>query len=600
MLLITVIIFYLISIDGYPNNYGLYFSNSSVFSKIGYDIIGKNTKKNPSKSIQNNNVNANHNNKVEDILEQNVVENVIQNLMEATKENNNNINLPISTSNKKNEIAKTNEVNVDTVNVNIKPNNVNSTNNLNIVQKINATSPLTTDGPKEPLVNASEAIMNFNSLLWETLFDLEMNCESKQSFSLTVHRMINILTTKIEGKDLPMNIFSVTQMNTGYNKLMKISFIILVYLKYILLDFNYDITLRSTVKKILNSFNCYLVALIEHYILTKGEKDMNVNNCGEFGKEFIDKYTKILKIHKNKRNNTHQNPVNYGIALNKNCEIVINHIKQMSNSYFKIGYFKPIHNICFEFFRLLDSYTSYQIANLVINNVLYFVVHNSINEKKNNSISNKTIIFNPSSLLNLYGFNNGNIKPPFLPPCSDDTFTLVLDLDETLVHFFYTPSGGAFLIRPGCFDFLREISKIYDIAIFTAAMKDYADNILDILDPDKNLIKYRLYRHHTSISGMCFVKDLSKLGRDLKRIIIIDNLVDNFKLQPNNGLGIKTWLEEMKDNQLGDLGNLLKEIVEKKPNDVRTVIKKIKEEANKRIKKNNGNPYKNLSIDKYI
>ena len=56
----------------------------------------------------------------------------------------------------------------------------------------------------------------------------------------------------------------------------------------------------------------------------------------------------------------------------------------------------------------------------------------------------------------------------------------------------------------------------------------------------------------------------------------------------------------MKDNQLGDLANLLKEIVEKKPNDVRTVIKKIKEEANKRIKKNNGNPYKNLSIDKYI
>ena len=144
------------------------------------------------------------------------------------------------------------------------------------------------------------------------------------------------------------------------------------------------------------------------------------------------------------------------------------------------------------------------------------------------------------------------------------------------------------------------MSKIYDIAIFTAAMKDYADNILDIIDPDKSLIKYRLYRHHTSISGMCFVKDLSKLGRDMKRIIIIDNLVDNFKLQPNNGLGIKTWLEEMKDNQLNDLGNLLKEIVNRKPSDVRTVLKKIKEEANRRIKKNLPNPYKNLPIDKYF
>ena len=83
-------------------------------------------------------------------------------------------------------------------------------------------------------------------------------------------------------------------------------------------------------------------------------------------------------------------------------------------------------------------------------------------------------------------------------------------------------------------------------------------------------------------------------------LIIIDNLVDNFKLQPNNGLGIKTWLEEMKDNQLNDLGNLLKEIVNRKPSDVRTVLKKIKEEANRRIKKNLPNPYKNLPIDKYF
>lgn len=521
------------------------------------------------------------------MLQQNVVENVIHNLMEATKENTNNMNLPISTNQKVSQ-SKVNEYNVDTVNVNM--NNQNNDNASNSV----------TDDNKDNLVTASETIMAYNSLIWETLFDFEINCESKQNFSVSLHKMINLLSGKLETKDLQLNIFNIAQLNTGYNKLIKISFIILVYLKYILLDFNYDVTLRSNVKKILNSLNGYLLSLLDHFVLIKGDKDLTVNSCGQIQKDFIDKYNKICKIHKLKKSNAHLNPVNYGITLNKNCEIVTNHIKQMSNNYFKIGYFKPIHNICFEFFRLIDSYTSFQIANLVVNNVLFFVIHNNPNEKKNNAVSNKSIIFNPTSLLSLYGFNTANVQTPFLPPCTDDVYTLVLDLDETLVHFFYTPSGGTFLIRPGCFEFLKEMSKIYDIAIFTAAMKDYADNILDIIDPDKSLIKYRLYRHHTSISGMCFVKDLSKLGRDMKRIIIIDNLVDNFKLQPNNGLGIKTWLEEMKDNQLNDLGNLLKEIVNRKPSDVRTVLKKIKEEANRRIKKNLPNPYKNLPIDKYF
>jgi TFIIF-interacting CTD phosphatase-like protein len=131
-------------------------------------------------------------------------------------------------------------------------------------------------------------------------------------------------------------------------------------------------------------------------------------------------------------------------------------------------------------------------------------------------------------------------------------------------------------------------------------MQDYADGILNKLDPDKKYIKHRLYRQHTSITGMSFVKDLSKLGRDLNRVIIIDNLIDNFKLQPNNGLGIKTWLDEMNDCQLNDIGLFLKNLIEKKPYDVRTIISKVKDEVSKREKKNNLNPYRNLSIDKYI
>ena len=181
-----------------------------------------------------------------------------------------------------------------------------------------------------------------------------------------------------------------------------------------------------------------------------------------------------------------------------------------------------------------------------------------------------------------------NVQSPFLkklpPEIESSTYTLVLDLDETLVHFFYTPSGGTFLIRPFCLHFLEEMSKIFEIIIFTAALKDYADSILDILDPNKLLINYRLYRHHTSLSGITFCKDLSKIGRDLNKTLIVDNLADNFKLQPNNGIPISTWIDDMKDTQLNDLGKIFKNLIAKKPNDIRPIIKKFKEDINKYFK----------------
>jgi len=53
------------------------------------------------------------------------------------------------------------------------------------------------------------------------------------------------------------------------------------------------------------------------------------------------------------------------------------------------------------------------------------------------------------------------------------TYTLVLDLDETLIHYFEmggSDGGGHFLIRPYAQKFLREMSQLYEVVIFTAAM----------------------------------------------------------------------------------------------------------------------------------
>ena len=44
---------------------------------------------------------------------------------------------------------------------------------------------------------------------------------------------------------------------------------------------------------------------------------------------------------------------------------------------------------------------------------------------------------------------------------------MVLDLDETLVHF--VAKEKKFKLRPGCIQFLRDMSKYFEVVIFTAA-----------------------------------------------------------------------------------------------------------------------------------
>lgn len=70
-------------------------------------------------------------------------------------------------------------------------------------------------------------------------------------------------------------------------------------------------------------------------------------------------------------------------------------------------------------------------------------------------------------------------------------------------------------------------------------------------------IAYRLYRQHTSQNGPFLVKDLSLLGRDMSKTIIIDNISDNFVSQPDNGIFISTWYDDANDNYLSEITPLL-------------------------------------------
>lgn len=147
-----------------------------------------------------------------------------------------------------------------------------------------------------------------------------------------------------------------------------------------------------------------------------------------------------------------------------------------------------------------------------------------------------------------------------LPPMrGDKEYTLVLDLDETLIHFEEKPDGSSqFLIRPFAQNFLKQVSEHFEVVIFTAALQDYADYILDRMDTE-NCISYRLYRQHTNLEkkSNVYQKDLSRIGRELSRTLIVDNNAENFQLQPDNGIYIKSWYDDPNDRALSQLAPLL-------------------------------------------
>jgi CTD small phosphatase-like protein 2 len=173
------------------------------------------------------------------------------------------------------------------------------------------------------------------------------------------------------------------------------------------------------------------------------------------------------------------------------------------------------------------------------------------------------------------------VKPrveTFLPPLPSEhrtKYTLVLDLDETLVHSssdLANPNTSTIQVRPGAPEFIDEMADYYELVIFTAGTKDYADWALPFVDP-KGRISHRLYREHAVQKGPVFVKDVSKLGRDLRKVIIIDNIVENFQLQPENGIFINTWEGDINDTTLYKLAPVLKQIVVQKILDVRIALR---------------------------
>ena len=168
--------------------------------------------------------------------------------------------------------------------------------------------------------------------------------------------------------------------------------------------------------------------------------------------------------------------------------------------------------------------------------------------------------------------------------------TLVLDLDETLVH---SSTESPFpnrknivlnlkiknldykiyaIVRPYLDFFLKEMSYYFNLYIFTASMSQYSKALLDIIDKNKLIIK-TFSREHCKYKYGIYFKDLNIFDVDYKDIIIIDNNPTSYALNKSNGIPIQSWIDDPNDNELIKLIPLLKYLAN--VDDVRPIIKKI-------------------------
>ena len=388
-------------------------------------------------------------------------------------------------------------------------------------------------------------------------------------------------------------------LNKSNNNNLKNSkyYIFYIIKEYFILQmiFFYTIILISLIKKEKNIFQSgihsisfyfhqniiiFIYIIFSNFNLNKNKSNENLDKCINIlneNKTWLDKnnYKKYIRTN---------NSLSKQIIINliKQIKLGMKNQPEMSKANIKL-----INSISDFLFSLLVNYNKSKIISLFSE------------LKSNSSINDLFKKLNFDKILSHYSDINtinetDNItndisleieeppKSPYLGPISSKyIYTLVLDLDETLVHYVSDNDSAYIQIRPGAEEFIKELAEFYEIIIFTAALQNYADLIISGLDPD-GVVSDKLYRQHTINIGNSYIKDLDKLGRDIKKVIIIDNISENFSQQPQNGLNICDFEGNEYDEELKYLKDDLIKLAKLKPNDVRLYLKDIQKKMDER------------------
>ena len=140
-------------------------------------------------------------------------------------------------------------------------------------------------------------------------------------------------------------------------------------------------------------------------------------------------------------------------------------------------------------------------------------------------------------------------------PCNDAEDEELTDDDSKDLSAVKVLNKVGIFLRPGVNFFLETASKYFEIGVFTASVPEYADAVINYLDPENKFIKFRLYRDNCiNVGDLLRVKNLNILKNvPLKKIILVDNNMYSFAPQLSNGILINSFINDKNDSELSNL-----------------------------------------------
>ena len=225
-----------------------------------------------------------------------------------------------------------------------------------------------------------------------------------------------------------------------------------------------------------------------------------------------------------------------------------------------------LQNLINEYYLDIKQNTSLNYEDYVVNNLTIVCVLSKLAES--------------IKLKNLFQYKLTEEEKYAVENFDKNKKILFLDLDETLIHAdFYgeyeeNQEQGHWIslniennitnfliyMRPFTIEFLQYASDNFNLILFTAGMKCYADAILNFIDPFNQFFKLKLYRDACIQYDNFFVKDLSIIPNfNLKDMVIIDNCIYSFAINLKNGILIPSYYSGSNDDELVNLTKYLEE-----------------------------------------
>ena len=264
----------------------------------------------------------------------------------------------------------------------------------------------------------------------------------------------------------------------------------------------------------------------------------------------------------------------------QNCTNIVKNISDILNLYKILE--NPFYFDFYEIFSILSQITEKEINNYFCTYLFGAKKPKKYFQKENSNliIYNNNINYNFNSTIKtdveLFEYKKNRFHPPYIPTPTQKKYTLVLDLNNTLINYsLNNDENNSFNLRPGLISFLNTLKPIYELISFTNESKEISDKYLKEIEVNKKYFDFNLYKEHNILIGRNLVKDISKVGRDMKRIIIIDKFYENIKATPQNGILIKPYFGEndKNDTVLFELKKLLILFHKMGYEDIRVAIK---------------------------